>query len=112
MCAKIKKNNNSGAKSLRIEISDFVLQLLSQIINLLLFFSPRANAAFFPWAENAVVFIYRMFPKSGRTDVHYLVLARNVCEEFELADENVGMTVQKVGGEHRSRDLTPPQHWL
>jgi hypothetical protein len=109
---KLKKNNNSGAKSLRIEISDFVLQLLSQIINLLLFFPPVQMQRSSRGLKTQSCLYTGCSQKSGRTDVHYLVLARNVCEEFELADENVGMTVQKVGGEHRSRDLTPPQQWL
>jgi hypothetical protein len=52
------------------------------------------------------VFIIQL-SNSRASQVSYLVLARNGCDEFELMDEYVGETVQKLcEGKHRSRDLT------
>lgn len=40
----------------------------------------------------------------------YVVLARNECEEADLVDEYVGMTVMKLRkGKQRSRDLPPSE---
>ena len=51
--------------------------------------------------------------KVAQPQVWYLVLARNECDEVQLADEYVGMPVQKrCEGNHRSRDPTPCQPWL
>jgi len=39
-----------------------------------------------------------------------LILVRNECDEVELLDGNVGMTLQKMcKSKHMSRDLTPSQ---
>jgi hypothetical protein len=53
-----------------------------------------------------------MIEKSRNTD-WYLVTATNECDEDELVDEYVGMTMQKLcQDKHRPYDLRPPQQWL
>jgi len=45
--------------------------------------------------------------KVAQPEFWYLLLARCECKGFELVDEYVGMTVQKLcKGKHMSRDLT------